>query len=116
MIIRTFLVGTPAPGLRLNGIVEKTGNDNLGADLAFWLYVSTITINEGNEMPQQTVYIRKEDLPKWKALQNKSAFLSDALSKLPDEVNEQVTSPVKPLAEQDRINERARIMRDEFGE
>lgn len=31
-------------------------------------------------MPQQTIYIRNDDMPKWKALKNKSEFLSNALN------------------------------------
>ena len=34
-------------------------------------------------MPQVTVYIRQEDLEKWKALQGKSEFLHNALNTLP---------------------------------
>lgn len=33
-------------------------------------------------MPQVTVYIRNEDLPKWKALEKKAEFLHDALTNL----------------------------------
>lgn len=31
-------------------------------------------------MPKVTVYIRKEDYPKWQALEAKSLFISDALN------------------------------------
>lgn len=31
-------------------------------------------------MPQVTVYIREEDLPKWKAVEKKSEFISRALN------------------------------------
>jgi hypothetical protein len=34
-------------------------------------------------MPQVTVYIRKEDLDKWKALENKAAFISQHLNNKP---------------------------------
>jgi hypothetical protein len=35
-------------------------------------------------MPQVTVYIRKEDLNKWKALENKAAFISQHLNNKPN--------------------------------
>ncbi len=33
-------------------------------------------------MPQQTIYIRKDDMPKWKALEKKSEFLHNALNNI----------------------------------
>lgn len=35
-------------------------------------------------MPQQTVYIRNADMIKWKALENKAAFISEHLNKMPN--------------------------------
>ncbi len=35
---------------------------------------------KGKPMPQKTVYIRKEDLPAWMAIENKTQFIHDALN------------------------------------
>lgn len=36
-------------------------------------------------MPQVTVYIREEDIEKWKAINKKSEFIHQALQKLKEE-------------------------------
>lgn len=45
-------------------------------------------------MPQQTIYIRNDDMPKWKALENKSEFLSNALNNSIPEFKEPIKAPV----------------------
>lgn len=34
-------------------------------------------------MPNFTIYIKKDDLDRWKALENKSEFISNALNRVP---------------------------------
>lgn len=41
-------------------------------------------------MPQVTVYIREEDLDKWKAVDKKSAFISEALNSMGGEARPHV--------------------------
>ncbi len=36
--------------------------------------------NKGNQMPQVTVYVREDDLDKWKAIEKKAEWLSDRLN------------------------------------
>lgn len=41
-------------------------------------------------MPQVTVYVRKDDLPKWEALKKKSEFIHNALNPVPTMVGGEV--------------------------
>jgi hypothetical protein len=50
-------------------------------------------------MPQVTVYVRDEDLPKWKALEKKSAFIHKALNRHLDAETGTPAAPNKQWAE-----------------
>ena len=48
-------------------------------------------------MPQVTVYVREEDLPKWKALEKKSEFIHQALNKTYGDAVSEVQAAKKVL-------------------
>jgi len=55
-------------------------------------------------MPQVTVYIRKEDMPKWEVIDKKAEFISNALNDSPDkfmadEATRSYKAPVESVAE-----------------
>lgn len=55
-------------------------------------------------MPQVTVYVREEDLPKWKALEKKSEFLHHALNGNVHSVST-TPSPNRPFPEKPSIEQ-----------
>ena len=48
-------------------------------------------------MPQQTVYIRNDDMPKWKAIEHKSQFIADALEGLAPEPTQSQRPPLSNI-------------------
>lgn len=65
-------------------------------------------------MPQVTVYIREEDIDKWKSLVKKSEFIHNALNSIPYSILEtdEVSSNVRPDIKNIRLAEPKLAVKD----